>query len=97
MNNGLITAHIVKHPIRFSNFNYYITEIQVNFLHMKDYFANAVALAEGKIGKDIIEFYCKGDYILIEGEFLVIEDQKDSTRLVIYVTDVQPVYLIIQE
>ena len=94
MNNGLITGRIVKPPIRFSNFNYYVTEIQINFVHITGYFACAIGVAEGKVSKDIFELYCQGDYILIEGEYLVLESQQESTQLIIYILDVQPAHLI---
>lgn len=94
MNNGLVTARIVKSPVRFSNFNYYVTEIQVNFVHVTGYFACVTGFAEGKVGKDIFELYSQGDYILIEGEYLVIEGQKENTQLIIYILDVQPAHLI---
>ena len=97
MNIGWITARMVQNPIRFSNYSYYITEIQVHFVHTKNYFASAIALADGKIGKNIFEFYCKGDYILIEGEYLSIEDHNKNASLIIYIIDVQPAHLIIKE
>ena len=97
MNIGLITARINQNPIRFSNFNYYFTEIQINFLHMKDYCANAIALAEGELSQTIMDFYYKGDYVLIEGEYIVLEDKKQNGCLVMYITDIHPVDLIIQE
>jgi len=96
MNISLITARIVKEPLRFSNFNHYFTEIQINFPHMKNYVASAIALADGEVGKSIEKFYCKGDYILIEGESLVIKDKSKNDSLIIYIIDVQPAHLIIK-
>ena len=96
MNIGLVTARITQNPVRFSNFDYYLTEIRLNFLHTKSYFAEAIALVDGKTSKSIVEFYSKGDYVLIEGECLIIQDKRQNLSLVIYVTDVQPARLIIQ-
>lgn len=97
MNISLITAKIIKNPIRFSNFNNYFTELHLNFLHMRNYFANAIALADGKVGKSIFDIYRQGDYIIIEGECIVIEDIKKNTSLVIYILDVHPASLIMKE
>jgi len=94
MNTGLITARIIKKPVRFSNFNYYFTELHVIFLQMRNYFAHAVALADGDIGQSIFEIYRQGDYLIIEGEYLSFEDTKQNSRLIIYITEVNPAYLI---
>jgi len=96
MNIGLITARIIEEPVRFSNFNYYFTEIKIHFPHMKNYVASAIALAEGEVGKSIHKFYCKGDYILIEGESIIIQNKEKNDSLIIYIVDVQPAHLIIQ-
>ncbi len=96
MNIGLITARIIEEPIRFSNFNHYFTEIQINFPHMKNYVAIATALADGEVAKSIEKFYCKGDYILIEGESLIIKNKEKNDSLIIYIIDVQPAHLIIK-
>lgn len=96
MNIGLITARIIEEPVRFSNFNNYLTEVQINFPHMKNYVASAIALADGEVGKSIEKFYCKGDYILIEGESLIIKNKQKNDVLVIYIIDVQPAHLIIK-
>ncbi len=97
MNIGLITARLTCDPIRFSSFGCYFTEVEVNFLHVKNYFASATIVADSKIGKNISEFYCQGDYILIEGECMLVENEKQNTYLAIYATDVQPAHLIIKE
>lgn len=97
MNSGLITARIIKKPIRFSSFNYYFTQLHINFLHTQSYLAKAIALADGEIGKNLFNLYQTGDYIIIEGEFLSIEEIKQNTNLVIYVTDVHPAYLIMSK
>ena len=97
MNLGLITARIIEHPLRFFNFNYYMTEIELHFLHSKSDFAYAVALAEGRVGEDIINFYDKGDYILVEGECLVLENTYRNSCILIYMTDIQPAHLIFKE
>lgn len=94
MNIGLVTARITKKPVRFSNFNSYFTEIHIIFLHMRNYFAHAIALADGEIGKSIFDIYRKGDYILIEGEYLSLKDIKNRKFLVIYITEVNPAHLI---
>ena len=94
MNIGLVTARVIKEPIRFSNFNYYFTELRIIFLQTRDYFAHAVALADGEIGKSIFEIYRKGDYLLIEGECLSLEDSEQNSKLVIYITEVNPAHLI---
>lgn len=97
MNIAFITARLLNNPVKFSSSSYYFTEIQVSFLHTKNYFANAIVLASSKTGKNISEFYCRGDYILIEGECIVVENTKKNTFLVIHATDVQPAHLIIKE
>ena len=96
MNIGLITARIIKKPIRFSNFNQYFTEIEIIFLHSRNYFARAIALANGEIGQSIFDIYHKGDSILIEGEYLSFEDASKNTHLVIYITEANPAHLIIR-
>lgn len=97
MNIALITARLVHDPIRFFSSGNYFTEVQINFLHAKNYFANAIIIADSKIGDNISEFYCQGDYILIEGECIVVEAQNQNALLAIYATDVQPAHLIMQE
>lgn len=97
MNIGLITARIIKKPIRFSNFNNYFTELNIIFLHMRNYFAHAIALADGDMGQSIFDIYRKGDYLIIEGECMSFEDLRQNTSLIIYITDVNPAYLIMQK
>lgn len=97
MNIGIITARLLFDPERFYSSGNYITEAQINFLHIKSYLAKAVMLADSKIGEDVMEFYGQGDYILIEGECIAVEDAYQNTSLVIYATDVQPAHLIIKE
>ena len=97
MNIGLITARLNHDPFQFSSFGRYFTEVQVGFLHAKSYFATAVILGEGKIANNISEFYCKGDYILVEGECIVIENSSWRIHLIIYANDIQPAHLIIKE
>ncbi len=94
MNFGIITARIVTQPIRFSSFDKYYTEIHVIFLHSRNYFAHAIALADGEIGKTIYNIYRQGDYLLIEGEFLSTEDMNQNKTLIISITEVNPAYLI---
>lgn len=95
MNTGLITARITQKPVRFSNFDHYFTQINVVFLHTKNYFAHAIALSDGEIGKSIFDIYCRGDYLLLEGEYLSFEDTNYNSRIVIYITEVNPAHLII--
>lgn len=97
MNISLITARIIKSPIRFSNFNHYFTELHINFLHMRNYFAHAIALADGQVGKSIFDIYRQGDYVIIEGECLVVEDIKKNANIIIYIIDVHPAYLIMKK
>lgn len=97
MNISLITARIIKNPIRFSNFNHYFTELHLNFLHMRNYFAHAIALADGQVGKSIFDIYRQGDYVIIEGECLVIEDIRKNASIVIYILDVHPAHLIMKK
>lgn len=96
MNISLITARIIKNPIRFPNFNHYFTELHVDFLHMRNYFAHAIVLADGIVGQNIFDIYRLGDYIIIEGECVVIEDIKKNAKLIIYVFDVHPAHLIMK-
>ena len=93
----LITARIVENPIRFANFSYYSTEIQVNFLHMRNYFARAIVFADGKVGKSVFEIYRQGDYVIIEGECLVVEDAQQNSILIVYVINVHPAHLIMKD
>lgn len=97
MNIGLVTARLVCDPIRFSSFGHYFTEIRINFLHVKNYFGKAIVLADNRAGEDLSEFYCQGDYILVEGECISVEELGQNSYLVIYATDVQPAHLIIKE
>ena len=97
MNIGFITARILQSPIRFFNRRHFVTEIQVDFPQTKNYCAKAIVLADGKTGKNLFELYRKGDYILIEGEYLILEGKEQSPSLIIYVFGIQPAHLIIQE
>lgn len=97
MNIGIITARLIHDPVRFASFGNYFTEAQVSFLHVKNYFAKAIVLADSKTGESIYKFYCQGDYVLIEGECIAIETKHKAMRLVIYATDIQPAHLIIEE
>ena len=94
MNIGIVTARITKAPLRFANLGEYFTEIHVQFLHTRNYLATAIAFANGEIGHNLLNIYRKGDYILIEGEFLSIEDLRQNAKVVIYITDINPAYLI---
>lgn len=94
MNIGSVTARIIKKPVKFANFGYYFTQLDVVFLHTKNYFARAVALADGQIGATILDLYRKGDYLIIEGEYVAFDNMNQSTSLVIYITEVNPAYLI---
>lgn len=97
MNIGIITARLVFDPARFYSFGNHITEAQISFLHPKNYLAKAVMLADSKIGEDVMEFYGQGDYILVEGECIAVDNGHQNASLVIYATDVQPAHLIIKE
>lgn len=97
MNIGIITARLAYDPIRFCSFGHYFTEVQVHFVQIKSNFAKAIVLADSQISENISKFYCQNDYILIEGEAMVIEHDGHSVSLVIYATDVQPAYLIMEE
>ena len=93
MNIGLVTARIMAEPIRYYNFNYYYTEIPINFLHNKNYLANAIALADGEIGQSLFDIYRQGDYIMLEGHYCAVETIQQNTSLVIYITEVSPASL----
>lgn len=97
MNIGFITARILCPPIRFFSRSHFVTEIEIGFPQAKKYCAKAIALADGKTGKSLFELYRKGDYILIEGEHLAIEDKQQGLRLVVYAFSIQPAHLIIKE
>lgn len=97
MNICVITARLTCEPARFLSFGQYFTEVQVNFLHSKSYFARAIVLADNKTGENISKFYCQGDYVLVEGECVVAEDSYQNNWLAVYATDVQPAHLIIEE
>lgn len=89
MNNVFITGHILHHPIRFSSLKYYLTEIKIIFSNIKDKKNTAIGLADGEIGNKIFEFYKKGDYILVEGESLVVQNKEYRADLIICISDIQ--------
>lgn len=97
MNIGIITARLAGDPARFCSFGHYFTEAEVYFLQVRNDFGKALVLADGQIGENISKFYCKNDYIIIEGEAIVIENSSYNTSLVIYAADVQPAHLIMEE
>lgn len=94
MNTGLVTACITQKPIRFANLSYYLTELHINFLHIRNYFASAIAIADGELGQSIFNLYQKGDYLILEGEFIALENTKKNNLLVIYITGVNPAHVI---
>ena len=96
MNISWITAKITESPIRFANFNQYSTELHINFLHLKNYFARAIAISDGILGQTIFDIYRRGDYVIIEGESLVIEDNLQNSILIIYIMDIHPAHLIMK-
>ena len=89
MNNVFITGYLLLQPIRFSSFKDYFTEIKIIFSHIKDKENTAIALADGETGNRIYELYRKGDYVLIEGEVLLIENERYNVDIVIYVSNIQ--------
>ena len=97
MNISIITARLLADPERFYSFGNYITEVKVSFLHVKNYLAHAIILADNKTGQEIMEFYSQGDYVLIEGECITVEDKYQNSFPIIYAADVQPARLIIEE
>jgi hypothetical protein len=97
MDIGLVTARIMAQPIRYYNFNYYYTEIPINFLHDRNYLASAIALADGEIGQTLLDIYRQGDYIIIQGHFCAIDNIKKSNSLVIYITEINPAFLIMSK
>lgn len=96
MNISLITGRIISEPIKFATSHNYFTELKINFPQMKNYIASAIGLADGEISKSIEKFYCKGDYVIIQGESLVVENNYKNSIIVIYISDIQPAHLIIQ-
>nr|YP_007878282.1 putative single-stranded DNA binding protein [Calliarthron tuberculosum]AGA63893.1 putative single-stranded DNA binding protein [Calliarthron tuberculosum] len=94
MNLCFITARLLKNPEKLNISTQYITEVEINFPHARNYFANIIALAEGKVADTLLELYFQGDYILIEGELLVIEKQSKTINPVIYISDIQPASII---
>nr|YP_009502169.1 putative single-stranded DNA binding protein [Porolithon onkodes]ASB29770.1 putative single-stranded DNA binding protein [Porolithon onkodes] len=97
MNIGLVTARIMAEPIRYYNFNYYYTEIPVNFLHNKNYLAYAIALADGEMGQNLFDIYRQGDYIMLQGHYCAVETAQQCTSLIIYITEVSPASLIMSK
>lgn len=97
MNMGFVTARILRPPIKFFNRNHFITEIYVGFPQAKQYCGRAIALADKKIGKNLFDLYRKGDYILIEGECLIFQNKQKALSIAIYVSNIQPAHLIIEE
>ena len=97
MNIGLVTARIMAKPIRYYNFNYYYTEIPINFPHDRNYLAYAIALADGEIGQRLFDIYRQGDYIMIQGYYCPIDNRQQKTSLVIYITEINPASLIMSK
>ncbi len=97
MDIGIITARLACDPTRFCSFGHYFTEVQVHFLQVRNNFAKALVVADNQIGENISKFYCQNDYIIIEGEAIVVENSSYNASLVIYATDVQPAHLIMEE
>ena len=97
MNTGLVTARIMAKPIRYYNFNYYYTEIPINFLHDRNYLAYAIALADGEIGQTLLDIYRQGDYIIIQGNYCAVGNVQQNNSLVIYITEINPASLIMSK
>lgn len=97
MNIGLVTARIMAKPIRYYNFNYYYTEIPIKFLHDRNYLAYGIALADGEIGQSLFDIYRQGDYIIIQGHYCSIENMNQNSSLIVYITEINPAYLIMSK
>ena len=89
MNNIFVTGHILNNPVRFSSLKYYYTEIEIMFSNTKDKKNTAIVLADGEIGHKVFELYKKGDFVLVEGEFLVVENDNCNVSLVVYISNIQ--------
>nr|YP_009660666.1 putative single-stranded DNA binding protein [Corallina chilensis]QCS25614.1 putative single-stranded DNA binding protein [Corallina chilensis] len=94
MNLCLITARLLKKPEKFNITTKYLIEVEINFPHARNYFANIMALAEGKIADCLSELYLQGDYVIIEGELLILESKRKIINPVIYINDLQPASII---
>ena len=97
MNIGLVTARIITEPVRYYNFNYYYTEISVNFLQDQNYLAYAIALADGEMGQSLFDIYRQGDYIMLQGHYCAVETIQQNTSLIIYITEISPASLFMSK
>lgn len=94
INICFITARILEKPKKLKYNLNYIVKTEINFPHAKNYFANAITLAEGEIANNLFELYIEGDYVIIEGELVVTNKKQKFSGLIIYITDIQPASII---
>lgn len=94
INVCFITARILQKPKKIDKKSNYVVNTEIHFPHSKNYFAHIALLAEGKIADDLLELYMKGDYIIIEGELLTINKNKEFLNIIIYIIDIQPASII---
>ena len=90
MNFCLVTAKIAEQPKEFKQNSKVYVIVKIKFPHSHHDLAHIVAIAEGKIARNIINFYIKNDYIVVEGEILILQKMYTLKQAILYVTDVQP-------
>ena len=95
MNLCFITARILNKPIKLTKAKDFFVKININFPQSRNYFAHATALASGLLAKNIFELYAKGDYIVIEGELLLLVEQTKRSKIIIQIIDIHPASLLI--
>ena len=93
MNLCLITARILNMSETLDQKNKYLKELNINFPHSRNYFANIYARTNNRKIHDIIKLYDKGDYVVIEGELQIIKKHKKNIKVIINIIDIHPAYL----
>ena len=95
MNLCFITARLLAKPNKLGITN--IIKIPIHFPHSRNYFARVTALASGQLASKILEFYTYGDYVIIEGEMLILKSVIKETNIFVKIIDIHPADLIISE
>ena len=97
MNICFITARIIDVPQRLFNNHKYSTLLKVNFPHKRKQLCYATAIVRGKISQDAFDLYFKGDYVIIEGKLLVLNNINSSKNLMINIINIHPAHIIMQK
>lgn len=95
MNICLLTARIIEPPRRIFRDNQYSTEFRISFPHLKKNLCNTITISRGKISQQILDLYCLGDYIILEGKLLIRKYPSRKFGLVINITNLHPAHIFI--